>query len=226
MDHLLNTAITVRRKTNTGTSYKPVWAFSLVYTGMGCINKLSESRVVRNEGGVIVADHQCYLKTLTLVNGDRIVKTSDSTVYDIYNVDDPNLMGRHIEVTMKLMSPGTLESMGSTGLADQRLVQRVTVTADATASKTYVSTIAVDILMVVVTAKETSANGALTLRSGANTIAGPVACAVDEVSTINETIATAYKRITVGQTLNIIATGDTPSAVRGEVLIIGVPYAS
>jgi hypothetical protein len=166
------------------------------------------------------------LKTIALVNGDRIVKTSDSTVYDIYSIDDPNLMGRHIEVKMLLMAPGTLTSMGSTGLADQRLVQRVTVTADATASKTFASTIAVDILMVVVTATATSANGALRLRSGTNNITSAITCAVDDATTVSEIITTAYKRTTVGQTLNIIATGDTPSAVRGEVLIIGVPYAS
>lgn len=96
-----NTTVDVYRKTNTGTTFKPVWTWASIYSGAGLIDQLSGTEIVRNEGNTIVADHIIYIDYTDVTNKDRLY--SDGKYYEIYSKHDPNGMHDHLEIKCKLL---------------------------------------------------------------------------------------------------------------------------
>lgn len=216
---LLNTELKIYRKTNTGTSFAPVWVWTLLYTVYGLMDKQSGSKTIRNEGGAIISDWKCYLDIMTLTPADRIVDGAD--VFEIISIHNPNKMNHHQEIECKYLPAGTLATMGiGTALTGQRVIQMVTVSASAIAGKSFTSLYAMDIKMVMVDSTAAVVGGVMKLRTGTNDITGNIICAVVGEIELTETIAATYKRVSIGQTLNIISGGVNE---RGIVYIIGEP---
>ena len=107
-----------------------------------------------------------------------------------------------------------IREIQATGL----VVQRVDVTADASAGADFLVDYAMVLLDVLVRATATSGSGTLTLRRLTTAISSAVVCAVDEVLSRTTTITDAGQVLAVGETLNIIAAG---AADRGEMFLVG-----
>ena len=107
-----------------------------------------------------------------------------------------------------------IREIQATGL----VVQRVDVTADASAGADFLVDYAMVLLDVLVRATATSGSGTLTLRRLTTAISSAVVCAVDEVLSRTTTITDAGQVLAVGETLNIIAAG---AANRGEMFLVG-----
>lgn len=224
MNHLYKSEIKVYRKLKTGTGANPTYSWYELHSIKGLVNQLSAGKIIRNEGGAIVADYQVYMDYCDVITPDRIV--DGTAVYDIQSIHDPNKMHHHLEITGKLLPVNTLTDMGiGTGTSTLRQVQMVTVSSSAAAGQNLTMLYAIDIIMVMVDATANAAGGALRLRTGTTAISDAVTCAVSGVITVSEAITPAVKRTTVGQVLNLISTGDDATAPRGIVYIIGTPYS-
>jgi hypothetical protein len=108
MRHLYNTTVEIQRKENVGTEFHPVWDWDIHLTPQVRISQLSSARVIRDEGGVIKADHEMYLDPCDIKITDRIVTTT--AIYEIYSIDDIDGMGHHYEVKMKKLDNSMSEA--------------------------------------------------------------------------------------------------------------------
>ncbi len=98
------TYIEVYRKRNAGTDFRPLWVWDLVLSTTGLRDKLSESKIIRNEGGVVLADYVYYTDYADIRSDDRI--KAGSSFYDVFNAYDPNDMNDHLEIFCKLLPAG------------------------------------------------------------------------------------------------------------------------
>jgi len=102
---LLNTEITIQERTNTGSDFKPVYTWSTYKTLKALKYKLNEREQPRNEGNTVMADYRFYTEYSSGVTNVMRVKHG-TDYYNIYNVNDPNEMNRHLEINCKLQPDG------------------------------------------------------------------------------------------------------------------------
>ena len=96
MNSFFNQTLTIKRRSNTGTDFHPVYTWSTVYTVNGALDLLSERRVVRDPGGNILADYVFYLNYIDIYASDII--TCNGIDYTIYSIFNPMGKNRHLEV--------------------------------------------------------------------------------------------------------------------------------
>lgn len=103
----LNTTGSIIRRVNTGNNVDPVYSdIDVVSDVPGLLDQLSEKKVIRDDGGRIIADHVFFIDYVSGILGtDRAVVGSNE--YNIYRVRNPNGMNRHLEIYMLLVQPGT-----------------------------------------------------------------------------------------------------------------------
>ncbi len=105
IESCFNADLSIQRRQNVGTDFRPVWEWTELDNVRGLIDMLSERWLVRNEGGAVVADHIAYIMPFPVRVKDRIV--SGENTYDVYSVHDPNGKGHHYELKMLLMPEGS-----------------------------------------------------------------------------------------------------------------------
>lgn len=98
------------------------------------------------------------------------------------------------------------------------------VTATAAAGLTaFVAPFPMRISFVSVRATATQTNGALQPRKGSDAMCTAITCAVDKVVTNwSEGVEPAYITLAEGDTVTVIATGNTEGSVRGVITFFGV----
>ena len=101
----LNTTVNIERKENLGTAFRPVYDWDVVSNVDALINMLSESEVLRDEGGVVLADYALYIEPTDVRLDDRIVDEAGNA-YDIFSIHDPNGRGHHYKIKMRLLPEG------------------------------------------------------------------------------------------------------------------------
>jgi hypothetical protein len=68
------------------------------------IDLLSERRVVKSEGSIILADHMVYIDYTDVTTRDILQIGSDQ--YSIYSIHNPNGLNRQIEIKVLKKKPG------------------------------------------------------------------------------------------------------------------------
>lgn len=110
MEEHFNKTVKICSKTNSGTSFKPVWSWSVLETTTGLLDKLSEKKIIRNEGNKIIADHILIIMPTTIDTANRIIIGTDA--YDIYSITNPNMLNHHYEIKMELLASSFYDDMG------------------------------------------------------------------------------------------------------------------
>jgi len=106
----LDKSINIERKKNVGTNFHPVYDWDILKNVNGMINLLSESEILRDEGGVVLADYALYIETTDIKLSDRIKATVSGDLYDVFSIHDPNGRGHHYKIKMKLLPTSSGES--------------------------------------------------------------------------------------------------------------------
>lgn len=99
-----NKSVQVKRRTNTGTDFHPVYTWATIKTTPGMVDLLNERRVVMNEGGVVLADYMIYIDYTDVTTRDIIQIGTDQ--YTIYSIHNPNGMNRMLEIKALKKKPG------------------------------------------------------------------------------------------------------------------------
>ena len=109
MNGLYNTEVDIYTKSSSSDfSATETWTF--VASTYGRKSKLSGREVVRNEGNTIVADYIVYIDPRDdFDEEDRIVISE--TAYEIYDIDDPDDIGHHIEILVKKLNSSDYDGM-------------------------------------------------------------------------------------------------------------------
>ena len=108
-DHL-NRVVKIERRENLGTNFHPVYDWDVLASVYGLVNLLSSSEVVRDEGGVVLADYVLYIEWTDVKLKDRIKDDDSGNNYNIFSIHDPNGLGHHLKIKMKLLPQGFQES--------------------------------------------------------------------------------------------------------------------
>lgn len=104
IESCFNADLSLQRRFNMGTDFRPVWEWVELANVRGLIDKLSERWIVRNEGGSVVADHIAFIMPYAVRVKDRVV--SGGNTYEVYSIHDPNGRGHHYELKMLLLPEG------------------------------------------------------------------------------------------------------------------------
>jgi len=105
LDYLNQEAKIYNRVLTAG--FEPVITWTLADTVPCMIDPLPmDKRYIQGAGKVIVADVVMYLDYTTLVTTDRVL-VDDAELYEVISPDNPNSMGRHLEVYLKRLPAGT-----------------------------------------------------------------------------------------------------------------------
>lgn len=99
-----NKSVLIKRRTNTGTEFHPVYTWATLSTVTGMLDLLNERRVVMNEGGVVLADYMIYIDYTDVTTSDIIQIGSDQ--YTIYSIHNPNGLNRMLEIKALKKKPG------------------------------------------------------------------------------------------------------------------------
>jgi hypothetical protein len=102
---LLNITAYFYTKTNTGNNVVPNYQNVLIKSVSGRLSKLSEHRVVRDDGGRIIADYILFIDYTTGLSLTNIVSINGEE-FTIYSMDNIDNMNHHIEMYLLKQQPG------------------------------------------------------------------------------------------------------------------------
>lgn len=96
MNSFFNKTITIKRRTNTGTDFHPVYTWSTLSSVKGAKDLLTERRVIRDAGGNILADFIFYFNYTDILVSDIIL--CDDEYFTIYSIFNPMGKNKHLEI--------------------------------------------------------------------------------------------------------------------------------
>lgn len=101
-DHYNVSADVLRCTVTAGLDPTKVWVVSTTINAL--LVQSSANRVIKDEGGRILSDHELYCDYMSMTEQDMI--QIGTTQYLIYRVDNPNGLHHHLEVYLKRVQLG------------------------------------------------------------------------------------------------------------------------